>query len=238
VSSPDPSDLRIGTFQARLLDWFGRCGRRFPWRLAHATKYERIVSEILLQRTRAATVGAFFPEFCARFPSWPAIALASDHELRAFLRPIGLWRRRAAVLRELATEMVRRKGRFPRRRELLEKMPGVGQYVASAVLLFCYSTPEPLLDAGMARVLERYFGPRELADIRYDPYLQSLSARVVNGDNAISVNWGILDLAALVCKPRFPLCGSCPLARGCQFRSSSSATLGRRRDRHCAARRR
>ena len=44
--------------------------------------------------------------------------------------------------------------------------------VANAILLVCHEQPEPLLDSNMARVIERVFGPRKLADIRYDPYLQ------------------------------------------------------------------
>jgi len=64
----------------------------------------------------------------------------------------------------------------------------------------------------MARVLERYFGPRKLADIRYDPYLQKLAHRVVDCEAPAAVNWAILDLAALVCKARGPRCSQCPLS--------------------------
>ena len=95
-------------------------------------------------------------------------------------------------------------------------MPAVGQYVASAVLLFCHERPEPLIDSNMARVLERYFGSRKLADIRYDPYLQRLARDVVGSDHPTLINWAILDFAALVCTPRNPRCQKCPLNRGCQ----------------------
>jgi hypothetical protein len=54
-----------------------------------------------------------------------------------------------------------------------------GQYIANAVLLLCHGEPQPLLDVNMARVLERVFGPKKLADIRYDPYLQQLAMRIV-----------------------------------------------------------
>lgn len=95
-------------------------------------------------------------------------------------------------------------------------MPAVGQYVASAVLLFCYRKPEPLIDTNMSRVVERYFGSRVLADIRHDPYLQKLSREIVCSDSPASVNWAILDLGALVCIPRSPRCYRCPLRRGCK----------------------
>jgi A/G-specific adenine glycosylase len=63
----------------------------------------------------------------------------------------------------------------------------------------------------MARVIERLFGHRKLADIRDDPYLQVLSRAIVDGRDPAALNWVALDLAALVCKQQEPLCTACPL---------------------------
>jgi A/G-specific adenine glycosylase len=205
---------RVSRFRHRVLAWYDKRGRTFPWRRPSATSYSRIVAELLLQRTRAETVASFFPDFTARFPSWKRLASATETDLRAFLQPLGLWRRRAATLRCLASEMNRRRGRFPRTRGELEALPRVGQYVANAVLVQVHGEPAALLDGSMARVLERYFGPRELADIRYDPYLQDLAGRVVDNERSVEVSCAVLDLGAMVCKPRDPLCGSCPVQRG------------------------
>lgn len=120
-------------------------------------------------------------------------------------------------MRALAREMAVLRGRFPQDREEIEKLPGVGQYVANAALLFCHGQPEPLLDVNMARVLERVYGPRRLADIRYDPYLQSLARRVVRSKRAREINWALLDLAALVCVIGTPKCGLCPVATLCSY---------------------
>lgn len=207
---------RAEEVQERLLAWFGKHGRSFPWRADSASNYIHIVSEVLLQRTRAETVAEFFPLFIRRFPSWRRLAAATDGELRAFLEPIGLWRRRAASLRALATEMNTRRGRFPRERGEIEELPGIGQYIAGAVLLFCHDEPEPLLDVNMARVLERCFGPRKLVDIRYDPWLQALSRQVVHHANARAINWAMLDLAASTCTIRNPRCNACPLSGCCR----------------------
>jgi len=149
--------------------------------------------------------------------SWQALAAASESELATVLQPLGLWRRRAQVLRPLSAALARANGRFPSERASIEALPGVGQYIANSILLFCHGSSQPLLDTNMARVLERYFGKRRLADIRYDPYLQELASRVVEHEDSASVNWAILDLAALVCRPR-PRCSECPLSRDCIWR--------------------
>ncbi len=214
----NPARVRVRNvrfFQARLLAWFTRSARKFPWRKRRASLYHKVVAEVLLQRTRAEVVSAFLPAFLGRFPSWASLAEATEKELGAFLQPLGLWRRRATSLKKLAVELASRKGCFPRNRAEIESLPGVGQYIANAVMLFCHGDAEPLLDVNMARVLERYFGPRTLADIRYDPYLQNLARRVLRSTDAVSLNWATLDLAALICTNRKPRCGECPLAAGC-----------------------
>lgn len=208
---------RLRAFRRLILSWFRSSGRHFPWRNPSATRYALVVSEILLQRTRAETVAGFFPRFVKRFPGWKQLALATEDELRAFLEPIGLWRRRSASLCALAAEMRTRHGRFPSTREELETLPGVGQYVASAAMVFCHGKREPLLDVNMARVLERCFSPRTLVDIRYDPWLQALARAVVNHPRPCEINWAILDLAATICTIRNPRCEACPLKGVCRF---------------------
>ena len=110
-----------------------------------------------------------------------------------------------------------RNGRFPKSREEIQKLPGVGQYIANSIELLCHGKAKPLLDVNMARVLERFFGPRKLADIRYDPYLQKLAHKVVDVEDPVRMNWAILDFAALVCKTRNPLCETCPVAKNCIY---------------------
>lgn len=208
---------RIVVFRRVVLRWFVCEGRSFPWRHADVSLYALVVSELLLQRTRAETVAAFFPRFIKRFPSWRYLASASDGELRLFLGPIGLWRRRAASLRGLGMAMEARGGSFPRTRDEIEQLPGVGQYVASATMMFCHGACEPLLDVNMARVLERVFGARKLADIRYDPWLQALAREVVKSSRARKVNWAILDLAASICTRTNPKCPRCPARAACLY---------------------
>jgi len=210
-----PKPRLIRQFREKLLCWYGKYGRKFPWRRASTSKYQYIIAEILLQRTRAETIAVFFPNFVREFPSWKNLGSASVARLQRYLQPIGLWRRRAASVKALAREMTKRNGIFPKRREDIEALPGIGQYIANAVLLFCHGTPQPLLDVNMARVLERVFGPRKLADIRYDPYLQELAKKVVQRKTPAKLNWAILDLASTICLIRKPRCSDCPLASIC-----------------------
>jgi A/G-specific adenine glycosylase len=222
----DNGNWSIPAFQLSLLRWWRSYRREFPWRRPRTPVYHKIVSEILLQRTRAETVAEFWPRFVSRFPGWRAIASSSVSELEIILRPIGLSRQRAPRLLALAGIMAARRGHFPVHRHQLLALPGIGQYISNSIMLFAHRLPYPLLDVNMARVLERNFGPRKLADIRYDPYLQALAARVASGSKSPQINWAILDLAALVCRSRNPVCQCCPLAQLCHFRRNLVPSWG------------
>lgn len=208
---------RIRTVVSRLLAWYDLNGRIYSWRSPDATNYLRIVSELLLQRTRADTVAKFLPSFLKTYSSWSDLAQASTRDLENSLAPIGLQARRADSLSSLSKRLTT-EGEFPESREQIESLPGIGQYVANAIQLFIFNKPRPLLDTNMARVIERYFRKRKLADIRYDPWLQAITHKAVTISDPKSTNWAFLDLGAIVCLPRLPKCEICPLKRGCGYK--------------------
>ena len=210
-------DPKIVEFQNKILEWFILEGRHFPWRNPSANNYQKIISEVLLQRTRAETIAKYFPKFIKKYPSWRKLGLASEIELQEVLRPIGLYKQRGSRMYKLAQQMKMRNGQFPSSRAEVEDFSMMGQYITNAYELFILKKPSPLLDVNMARVLERYFGPRKLADIRYDSYLQKLSKEVVDHLKLKEINWAILDLGSLICKKKKPLCMSCPLYKNCNY---------------------
>jgi A/G-specific adenine glycosylase len=209
----------VDSFRLLLVRWFTSHSRDFPWRARKLTPYEVVVAELLLQRTSAKAAASIFDGFVRRFPRWAILADADLRTLEATLRSVGLWKRRSRSLRALARAVMIRGGQLPRTRDELEALPGIGQYVASAVLTQSYGEREPLLDTNMARVVERFFGPRKMADIRYDPYLQSLTRQILAKGDAARLNWAMLDLAALLCVQRDPYCVACPLREGCRYAS-------------------
>lgn len=227
LGSPDkhpPIDkTAIRQFTQRILIWYERYGREFPWRRA-TSSYERIVAELLLQRTQAATVSRFYATFLRTYPSWEHLSSAKESDLQHLLKPVGLWRQRARMFVQLSRALAELDYKLPCTREDLEQLPGISQYMASAILLLCYGQKEPLLDVNMARILERVYGPRKLADIRYDPFLQEIAHSTVEVADPIKVNWAVMDLAATTCLRNIPRCSECPLANMCRHASSLASS--------------
>lgn len=211
------SKKKIEFFQEKILQWYKQNGRNFIWRKKGLTHYQYIIAEVLLQRTKAETIAKFYPNFIKDFPNWKALANAKTKKIERYLKPIGLYRQRSKRLMGLAKEMVKRKGRLPKDRQELETIPFMGQYIANAVELVISNQSSPLIDVNMSRVLERFFGPRKMADIRYDPYLQELSYKIVEHESAKEMNWAILDFAAMICKANNPSHNNCPLKKQCTY---------------------
>ena len=212
---------KIKICQHEILKWFEVNQRDFPWRKDSMSTYNYIISEILLQRTKAETVAKFYPNFILRYPDWKGIDLTETTELELVLRPIGLYKQRAKRLKALARKISLLDGNLPVLRDELESIPFFGQYITNAVYLFVFKKPSPLLDVNMARVLERVFGKRRKADIRYDEYLQKLSHQFVNHPKSKELNWGILDFASLICRHN-PRCWLCPIQSICKYYKSSA----------------
>ena len=209
----------IEFFQIALLGWYSNNGRNFFWRNKSASNYELIISEVFLQRTKAETVSKFLPSFFKKYPSWKQLGDATEEELKEIIKPLGLYNQRGKRLYKLAQELKIRNGRFPTQRNQVEDLPMMGQYITNAFELYILKKKAPLLDVNMARLLERFFGERKMADIRHDPYLQTLAYRVVNVEKAKELNWAILDFGSKVCFPKAPMCEKCMLKKKCKFGS-------------------
>ena len=114
----------IPWLRKRLLSWFKRNGRSFPWREPGTTPYEVVAAEILLQRTTAVGVARAYAGFVERYPSWDALAQAPLEGLENALRPLWLWRQKALAFKHLAQSIEELGGVVPRSRAELERLRG------------------------------------------------------------------------------------------------------------------
>jgi A/G-specific adenine glycosylase len=202
----------------RLLKWFEANRRTFSWR-GESDPYKIAVAEILLQKTRAEKVDEFFKYFIQKYPTPSSLLKLSLTELEEELKPLGLHRQRAKRLRELAESLVEKYGgTLPDSIEELLALPGIGEYVANAVLCFAFGKEVPLVDTNVVRVLKRVYLMETIRDARRDPRVWEKAWKILPRGRAKEFNWALIDFAALVCKPRNPECGSCVLGDICKWR--------------------
>lgn len=208
----------------RLLSWFRDCGRAFPWRDT-ADPYAVLIAELLLQRTRADLVEPLFSRFLAVYPDAHHLARADPVNVIELLRPLGFLHR-SARLPALGLALVEEHGgEVPRSFPALMALPGVGRYVANAVLTVAFGERRPLLDPNVLRVVARVFGressrPRARDDRQMWTFVEELSPR----RGAREFNLALVDVGAVVCRVRRPRCYECPLRLRCRAFAEGTVT--------------
>jgi len=207
----------IENFRRVLLEWFDSNKRYFPWRKNEISNYELIISEILLQRTKAETVSKYYNTFFNKYSDWYSLTNASIQDLEEVLKPLGLYKHRANRLFKIAQEYKDRNGILPQNKDELNDSNLSTLYISNAYELFVLKKPAALLDVNMSRLLSRYFNPKPFKDVRHDKIMQELAQNVINIKKCKEINWAILDYAALVCKSSNPVCHDCKLNATCKF---------------------
>jgi A/G-specific adenine glycosylase len=199
-----------------VLTWFAASGRKFPWR-ERRDPYRVLIAELLLQRTRADLVVQLYERFLHRYPNPYVLARAAPEEVVDFLRPLGFLHR-SGRLPVLANEIVDRyNGKVPSSKAALVSLSGVGDYVANAVLAIAFNKRRPLLDPNVARLLERLFGRGSMRNRpRDDRTLWEFIESLLPRRNTSEFSLALIDLGALVCRPKRPRCFACPLCPRCR----------------------
>ncbi len=214
--STDNSSYKDAIFQlfSTLAQFYERNGRKFPWRVKDLSTYHLLVTEILLRRTTASKVAKIWNEFFHLFPSWENLANADHDIIEKILYPLGLQKQRATQLMELAHVIaLKHDEKTPTSYELLKMLPGIGEYSINAYLLLIGAFRDFPFDINVERILSRYFGRIISNTALIKKEFKSLG----NHSFQIKSFYGILDLAADICKPYQPKCDDCLLSATCHF---------------------
>lgn len=219
----------------RLIPWYATAARDLPWRRPGFGAWGILVSEFMLQQTPVARVIPRLAEWLARWPH-PA-DLAADIPAEAVRQWANLgYPRRALWLHRAAVEITERHGgTVPSDVDALLSLTGIGDYTARAVAVFAYGKREPVVDTNTRRVIARALHGRSQPGPAAKRDLADMEALLpANDDEAAIVNAAAMELGALVCTSRSPLCDACPLADVCAWRAAGHPDTGDARPKQAA----
>jgi A/G-specific adenine glycosylase len=241
TSKKTPSDLppppARRRFRQRLLAWYRRHGRDLPWRQT-SDPYHILVSEIMLQQTQVDRVLPKYGEWLQKYPSFQALASATESDVARTWYPLG-YNIRPRRLHAIAREAVARyDGRLPSDERTLRSFKGIGACTAGAIRSFAFRERAAILDTNVARVLSRVFvGKGDYRGHAATRRLWTLSELLLPRRDIFDFNQALMDFGALLCAARNPRCPVCPMANLCRtfpFRPApprASATNHRARTR-------
>lgn len=190
-----------------LTSWYAAHGRHdLPWRET-LDPWAVLVSEVMLHQTQVPRVATVFDDFLARFPTPAAMAAATAGDVITAWGRLG-YPRRARRLWE-AAGVITRDG-WP---DDLTTLPGVGRYTAAAVLAQAHDADLPAVEVNIRRVVDRVEG-RRLSAREAEAAMLEVGRPLRGRDRLLA----LMDVGALLCRPREPRCDECPLRRRCATR--------------------
>ena len=209
--------VEIFSFRKALIKWGKNNFRAYPWRFTD-DPYHILIAEVMLHRTQAPQVLPVYERFIDKYPDIISLAKSKKEELHSILYSLGL-RWRIDLIMDMSLELIEKfDGQVPREKSDLLSLPGVSEYVASAVRCFTWNLPEPTIDTNTVRVTGRIFNLEIKDSSRRNPLFRKLIKVLVDLDEPRAYNYALLDLAAQVCtKAREPACEVCPIRNFCVY---------------------
>lgn len=202
---------------APLLSWYRANKRDLPWR-NNPTPYEVWVSEIMLQQTRVEAVKPYYERFIRELPDVLALAGCEEEKLLKLWEGLGYYSRVRNMQKAARTIVANYDGVFPKDRERLVDLAGIGEYTAGAISSIAYKQPCAAVDGNVLRVVSRLLAnSTPISNVKYRKQITEELTAVYPAESEACAEFtqSLFELGALICKPKNPDCKSCPLAELC-----------------------
>ncbi|HYR86174.1 MAG TPA: A/G-specific adenine glycosylase [Terriglobia bacterium] len=193
-----------------LVSWFQENQRSLPWRISY-DPYHVWVSEVMLQQTQVETALPYYERFIREFPNIEALASAGEQRVLTLWAGLGYYRRAKNLMAAAREVMEKHGGKIPSDYDALIALPGIGRYMAGAILSIAFNKSYPVVDGNVRRVLSRVYGWKD----ENPKALWEAAARLAREAEPRFVNQALMELGARVCSFKSPRCLVCPIQSSC-----------------------
>ncbi len=201
----------------KILYWYDYNKRSLPWRNKCSVKqkeYYTIVSEFMLQQTQVKTVIPYFNNFLKNIPNFQTLAKVNETKLLKHWQGLGYYSRAKNLKKSARLIVDNYNGRLPNSYDELKKLPGVGDYTASAISAIAFNKQIIPLDGNIERVLKRILSLKTDEEIKKENLHKE---KKIFGQTSRSSDYvqALMEMGALLCKPKNPNCEKCPVTKYC-----------------------
>ncbi|MFP4549145.1 MAG: A/G-specific adenine glycosylase [Fidelibacterota bacterium] len=208
--------INISEFQNNLLEWFRNNARNLPWRRT-SDPYKIWISEAMLQQTQVKTVIPYYDRFLNNFPTVKDLAEAHQQQVLKLWEGLGYYSRARNLHKTAQIITTEYDENLPETAEGLKMLPGIGDYIASAVASIAFGEPVAVVDGNVKRVLARLFAMKTpVNDTKRKKEFADKAGALLNAEFPGDHNEAMMEIGALVCTPKNPGCHHCPLNDQCK----------------------
>lgn len=199
-----------------IFQWYKKNKRDLPWRSTN-NPYFIWLSEVILQQTQVVQGLNYYYKFIENFPTVHHLAAASEEDVLKLWQGLGYYSR-ARNLHKAAQVVVRDyNGEFPKDFNLVLKLPGIGPYTASAIVSMAYELPYPVIDGNVFRFIARLYGiDLPINEPKTYKIFHQILSQLMDSNQPSVFNNAMMEIGAIVCKPKQPQCVICPVLEFCE----------------------
>jgi len=206
--------------QYSLLKWFAAYQRPLPWRIDYIP-YQVWISEIMGQQTQMDRVVEYFKRWCEKYPDIASLAIADQEEAYNLWEGLGYYRRVQHLLQTAKIIMTDHDGLLPDKYAALLALPGIGTYTANAIMSIAYNQNYPVIDANVERIFARLFDiPTPVRTAK--KFIHHKACDLLPSGEARMFNQALMELGALICTAKNPVCHRCPVERSCEAKQQGT----------------
>ena len=206
------------TITNKILYWYDNNKRSLPWRKKNSQikrEYYTLVSEFMLQQTQVSTVIPYFKKFIKNIPNLESLANINEKKLLKYWEGLGYYSRVRNLKKTAKIVVSKYKKKLPNTLEELKTLPGIGDYTASAILSIAFNKPFIPLDGNVERIIKRILNLKSEKEISKENIIKKKKILGISNRSSDYAQ-ALMELGALVCKPKNPLCTKCPIIKNCK----------------------
>ena len=209
--------MNNSTITNKILYWYDNNKRSLPWRKKNSQikrEYYTLVSEFMLQQTQVSTVIPYFKKFIKNIPNLESLANINEKKLLKYWEGLGYYSRVRNLKKTAKIVVSKYKKKLPNTLEELKTLPGIGDYTASAILSIAFNKPFIPLDGNVERIIKRILNLKSEKEISKENIIKKKKFLGISNRSSDYAQ-ALMELGALVCKPKNPLCTKCPIIKNC-----------------------
>ena len=217
------SNKKYIIIREKILSYYENNKRNLPWRTKqdnNQNPYFTLVSEVMLQQTQVKTALSYYKKFIKKWPTINRLAKAKEEDVLTLWSGLGYYSRAKNLLKAARVISIKYNGIIPDKYEDLIRLPGIGEYTASAIISFAFGKFSVVIDTNIKRFIHRINGQKRIVNINKNEFYK-LGKKLFPKENSGKFAQAIMDFSSDICTKKNPACSNCFLKFYCQFDETS-----------------
>lgn len=182
--------------------------------LNYSSPFELLVAVVLSAQCTDKRVNLVTNELFKNYNTAEHIDLMNIADLEKIIKPCGFYHNKARAIKSLSYDIVHKFGGvFPKTKEELKTLSGVGEKTANVVVSLIYNQPAIAVDTHVFRVSNRL----GLANAQTPEKTQKQLELVIPKNYWSEAHYALVLHGRYICKARKPDCQNCFLQKYCDY---------------------